>query len=515
MPAPAQSATMRDDALISGLTDEQALAAGTAARGVFIEAGPGTGKTTVAAHRYTALRYRPYDRSDARAIIAVNFTRAATANLRRRVRRFTGPAATAWPHRIITFDTVMSDLLHHLLRTGDVRWPGGLTALKVEDSWNILGETFWTNQTYTLVLRDGTVVAQRLFADDRAARPDLRAIGRKFNDGVCTHGDVRLLVAAAMATGNLRVRLRERLASTVRALIVDEVFDANDLDVAVLRLAAEAGVELTLVGDPWQALYLFRGARPALVRQLISETGLRVLPLTKSFRWRSAEQATVASQLRAGAAVPLLRVEADAIPRQAVDVVLVLGTEWKPLWELGEMVLPLAFRGFKGTVEEAAATILLNHVTRNVLGEDATYLGDALTSLAITDVETPRKLEPELAGILEMLKAPGRPAAATAWTDLTRILNQVSPRQFRTANWRYTDRLQLVAARLRHQHRPVPGLTTHQAKGREWDTVGFRLTDSQAALLAQGLDAGDDTARIRCCNPSAAPDRCRQSASGR
>jgi DNA helicase-2/ATP-dependent DNA helicase PcrA len=39
------------DAVIDGLTSEQRVAAATTTRSIFIEAGPGTGKTTRSAHR--------------------------------------------------------------------------------------------------------------------------------------------------------------------------------------------------------------------------------------------------------------------------------------------------------------------------------------------------------------------------------------------------------------------------------------------------------------------------------
>jgi DNA helicase-2/ATP-dependent DNA helicase PcrA len=43
--------------------------------------------------------------------------------------------------------------------------------------------------------------------------------------------------------------------------------------------------------------------------------------------------------------------------------------------------------------------------------------------------------------------------------------------------------------------RPVPGLTTPQAKGGEWDIVAVRLRDSERAALAAGLSSTEDTHR--------------------
>src|SRR5699024_2137467 len=85
---------------------------------------------------------------------------------------------------------------------------------------------------------------------------------------------------------------------SLRALIVDEVFDANSLDLALIAAAMDAGVRVTMVGDPWQALYLFRGAKPQAVRDLIASSATNIRALTRSFRWRRDVQARLASDLR-------------------------------------------------------------------------------------------------------------------------------------------------------------------------------------------------------------------------
>lgn len=115
---------------------------------------------------------------------------------------------------------------------------------------------------------------------------------------------------------------------------------------------------------------------------LLERTKVRTLPLTQSFRWRDKSQRDLALALRNGHSVVLPTVDSNDGLKH-LDVVLAL--RWKSLWELGQGVLSLAFHGFKGGYEEAAATLLLNHVTRSVLDLDATYLNDALTALAIQD----------------------------------------------------------------------------------------------------------------------------------
>ncbi len=60
----------------------------------------------------------------------------------------------------------------------------------------------------------------------------------------------------------MRDAIAELLSSSVAHVVVDEVFDANNLDLALVDLACQMNIAVTLVGDPWQALYGFRGARP-------------------------------------------------------------------------------------------------------------------------------------------------------------------------------------------------------------------------------------------------------------
>jgi DNA helicase-2/ATP-dependent DNA helicase PcrA len=480
------------DAVIDGLTSEQRLAAATRTPNIFIEAGPGTGKTTVSAHRFAVQRFGPEFRTDGRAVVAVSFTRAATKNLVRRVQRLWGPSAISWPHRVVTLDTVMCDLVHDLLQAGMLRWPNGHTTLNVHDSWASFSGSTWNRTAYAVVV-DGTEVAikQGWVARSRSSIPATVSVPLLLG-GTCTHEDIRDVLEQALANPRFSAFVSARLQAGIRSLVVDEVFDANDLDIAIVEAAINAGIAVTMVGDPWQALYVFRGARPEVVPQLLERTGIRSLSLTQSFRWKDTKQQVLAQRLRAGQPVTL-PVQDHHGGICGVDVVLAL--MWKPLWDLGGGVLPLAFHAFKGGTEEAAATLLLNHVTRNIFSLDATYLNDALTALAITDRDVPRQLESELQGVAAMLRIRGRPALNAAYNRLLEIVRTVSPRTLRPAHHSHTHRLALIQDRLAHPGRPVPGLTTHRAKGGEWDAVGVRITDGERHALAGGLSVAEDTHR--------------------
>lgn len=475
---------------VGGLTDEQLLAAGTRSPAAFIEAGPGTGKTSVSAHRFAAHRFDPAG-DPSRSVLAVSFTRAATSTLRRRVQRLWGPAATTPPHRIVTLDTLIGDLLHDLLREGVIVWPNGHTELDVHDSWSSFSGSSFNRTAYEVNLIGNRVDVQRTWVPaNRPAIPATEIVPR-LREGTCTHDDVRTVLRAAIEVESFADFVRDRLHQRVRALIVDEVFDANDLDLKIIEMTMEAGIDTTFVGDPWQALFVFRGARPEEVRDLVARRGVRVLPLTHSFRWLTSEQEDMAGALRERqpVAIPVL----PAADASTCDAVLAL--QWKPLWELGDSVLPLAFGSFKGTHEEAAATLMLSHITRTIFGMDATYLREALTSLAITDDELLPFLQPAMQEVVDVLSASHATAPKEAYEMLRTMLAEVSPRELRRTHHAYTRRLKLIQRRLMASTQLVPGLTTHQSKGQEWDVVGLRLTDTQRLALATGLDPANDDHR--------------------
>ncbi|MYS23592.1 DNA helicase-2 / ATP-dependent DNA helicase PcrA [Streptomyces sp. DvalAA-14] len=472
------------EAVLDRLTREQLIAAGTAVPRLYIEAAPGSGKTTVSAYRFGAQRFALA--SDPRAVVAVSFTRSATAELRARVRATWGRAAINPPHRIVTLDTVIYDLLAHLLHTKALQWPGGHTDLEVLDTWKAHYATRYTAREPVVELKDRQIVTAHTYRHTKGnhlAQPDFDAA---VNDGRCTHDNVRAILEQALADSEISDCLIDYFATTTRVLIVDEIFDANSLDLAVVELAAQAGLHVTVVGDPWQALYGFRGARPDLVPVLIDRAGMVTLQLTESFRWRTPGQRLLAAALR--------RSESTTVPSAALDGVdVVLAREWKPLWNTHPRVLPLAFRSATGNTQEAASTLLLNQLTRSAFGEHATYAADAAATLRL-DEDARARLEPRLDAILAQLADEEDLAGALA--VLTAAIATESSVTIPGRHPQHIQRLQQLRTRLLHPFDDlVLGLTTHQAKGREWDSVAVRLEASDTRALYSGLDRDNEDHR--------------------
>ena len=71
------------------------------------------------------------------------------------------------------------------------------------------------------------------------------------------------------------------------AVLVDEYQDVNGVQASIVRLLQPDGKQLTCVGDDAQAIYGFRGADPAHLRQLTADyPGLDVVRLDRNYRSR-------------------------------------------------------------------------------------------------------------------------------------------------------------------------------------------------------------------------------------
>src|SRR5581483_6724698 len=142
-------------------------------------------------------------------------------------------------------------------------------------------------------------------------------------------------------------------------------------DLFIVALACNTHINVTLVGDPWQALYGFRGANPELVPALIRDGHFQTLPLTHSFRFRTPQMRALAESLRDRAPVIL----AAACP---YDVVL--ASNWDTLWNGPDNVLPLSF-GRTTNRTDAAAIVLLDHIVHAKFAQRTIFLPEALLLL--------------------------------------------------------------------------------------------------------------------------------------
>ncbi|MEV5410005.1 UvrD-helicase domain-containing protein [Thermopolyspora sp. NPDC052614] len=456
------------------MIDEQLRAASAVDKRLYIEASPGAGKTSVAAERFGLQHYGAP--ADGRATLGFAYTRLAAAELCERVRSRWGSAALRWPNRIDTLDSLLRDILTWLLRMGQLRWPGGHEELKVSDTWEAWGVRTWQSWKPRLapvlhIVESGQIE----FGGPEQFHGPLA-------EGRCTHDEIRTVIAGALDRRVLKAAIADFLRASVRSVIVDEAFDVNELDLRILELLCEQDVSMTLIGDPWQALYEFRGARPLLAEALLMNYGFHPVRLRRSFRFRNAATRELAEHMRTGRPVTIPRWEAAG----PLDVAL--AARWEDMWRLGPEILPLSF-GRPTSSEKALATLLLNRFASTVLKTEAVYVNDALRRLNLpTDVD----LGEELDDVLLTLRKGGVDAVDAAGERLLQVVREVGP----TGRWLAVTHglrrlLRNLARRVESQSTGfIPGMTVHQAKGREWDAVGFLAREEDLSALRTGLDRG-------------------------
>jgi len=466
------------------LTDRQVVAAAADDSFVNIVSAPGSGKTTVAAERFGYLHLRRED--DPRGVLGLSFNRTAVAGLSARISARWGVQTTRRPNLITTFDDLHERLLHHLLATGLVQWPTGAIRVEVLDEYRGLkGFRYLPSANWRRVARcrPGGLV----FSDGRRVNDPRNGIGGK-GDHVAildanrvSHEDVRSILKSAVRLPGVEDALLDWFRLRFRHVVVDEIYDADELDLWMTACAGEAGGGITVVGDPWQALYGWRGATPEKVKQLLDAFPFRHFNQPESFRFRGPQMPDLTTRLRNGDGV--------SIPSgSSHDVDVALAHRWTQLWQVGANVLPLAFRTI-GNATDACMNLLLDEVTRRKIGRHAFGKQSAYVFLGI-DPETPAARQSEVLGPVLAAMKEGEPAAS--------VLSKLRAAVVTLGAGRRPVRLAAAAEAIRvaeidrlrqrlTRDDLIPGLTVHQAKGCEWPRVGVALSTTSKTTLAGGL----------------------------
>ena len=286
--------------------------------------GPGSGKTEFLVRRARHLIEQRGVHPD--QILVLSFSRRGAAELRNRIGSGLGSISRI---SASTFHSFAMRIIEALGATGD--WhqvPTLLTGpeqvdlvsevLAAEDpaGWPktfraILGDRAFAAEVADFVLRaaerleDGASIAARGRADWRG----LPGFLTRYRATLVERGriDYGTLQAEALALLDDKAT-RERLAETVRYVLVDEYQDTTVAQAALVeRVSVHANV--TVVGDPYQSVYSFRGAELSNVADFPSRfldsdgDPARRLVLTTSFRVPS-RILEAAVRVTAGAGLP-------------------------------------------------------------------------------------------------------------------------------------------------------------------------------------------------------------------
>ena len=298
---------MDPDRLLDGLDPSQRRAVTSEAQPLAILAGAGSGKTRVLTHR---IAYRCHaGLADPRHVLALTFTRKAAAELDGRLRSFglrDLPAAG-------TFHA----LAYAQLRT---RWAAEgraapvLLDRKARFLGRILGSTTrmgpldlateieWAKSR--LVSPEGYPLAAAQ-ADRRTAVPSERVAEwyRRYEEDKRRRGSVDFddLLAHCADAVTTDPAFAAAQHWRFRHLYVDEYQDLNPLQEHLLRAWLGDRVDLTVVGDPNQAIYGWNGADASFLVDFAQQhAGAEVVELRDSYRSTPQILATAAAVLAGG-----------------------------------------------------------------------------------------------------------------------------------------------------------------------------------------------------------------------
>ncbi|WP_419932608.1 ATP-dependent helicase [Candidatus Poriferisodalis sp.] len=453
------------------MTSEQLRAATSNSRLCYVKAGPGSGKTLLASEAYGRLRYRHHQLSR-RGVLGITFARSARRELEHRIRLRWGDRAIESPNAICTFDQFHRRIVQSLITKGLVKWPGPSPPMHFLDAWpSEYGATPRPGRKSRCMLTlddDGIVAISRTTDKTLAPSPafvDATAFREALAKGVCTHADVRNILRQACDRSRhprLVDAILEYMYQTICHLVVDEAFDMNLLDLAMLRLAIEADVPVMIVGDPWQSLYEFRGSSPANVRTLIEDYQFTEFEIAGSHRYESDEMRQLSNSLFHGDPFVLHGA------REGEEFDVALAHDWMTLWsEQRHLILPAGVpSNIDGGSMAHAFTILLNKIVEARFGIEVSRASVSMRAIS------PSKLDSQLGEPLKLMRDSDA-SEEQIWNALRHSFQPKSSRKWSEPRKIAKDCLRSLMRIVRQGGDPILGLSIHQAKGLEWARVLF------------------------------------------
>lgn len=263
------------------------------AKGLFVSACPGAGKTLAVVERFIH-HSQGLARNQGMAILS--FSRVAAAEVARGCHERQLVRLLLFPHFVGTLDSFF--IRHLFLPLAQIRRGG---RVRVLDSWESIGAFVY------LQGEDAQVPLDAFPYDGATVRFDERRLHREFYGlrktvaahqsdwekaanrrwkhlkdlGFRTCDDMRLAVAQTIADPRWAFVMRA-LAGRYHEVIVDEAQDCDESQIAVLHAIRAAGVRVTVVADIDQAIYEFRKATPSVLGQLTES--MTKLPLRDNHR---------------------------------------------------------------------------------------------------------------------------------------------------------------------------------------------------------------------------------------
>jgi DNA helicase-2/ATP-dependent DNA helicase PcrA len=270
-----------EDPPLSELNPAQRFAVTHQGRPLLVQAGPGTGKTRALTHRLAYLlkcRGVPADN-----ILAITFTRQAALEMATRVRGLLPDFPDLDNLTLGTFHALGLKLLSE---------QGFTRAVADEEQRRTLLKEVAKEFRLTLSRLDRQIslAKQALCSAEHMQQEDLLPPPQAFTayeallerEGLWDYED---LLARPVRLLQEDTSLQASYQGRFRHLLVDEYQDLNEAQYLLFRALAGPGAEIMVIGDPHQAIYGFRGARPEYFSRFEQDwPGAVTLRFTETYR---------------------------------------------------------------------------------------------------------------------------------------------------------------------------------------------------------------------------------------
>lgn len=247
-----------DDDLLDGLNERQRQVVRHEGSPLIVQAGPGTGKTRVLIHRLAYLLKRRA--LPPQSILAVTFTRQAAGEMATRIHELLPDFPGLDRVTIKTFHALGQQLLHD---AGERRGVAGEPERR-----ELLGQAAKESGLSRKSLdRDIFRWKQALlYPEDLAGEGQSAGLAayRRYEDLLDREGlwDYEDLIARPARLLLAQPALQATYQKRFRHILVDEYQDVNEAQYRLFRGLAGPEAEILVIGDPHQAIYGFRGAKP-------------------------------------------------------------------------------------------------------------------------------------------------------------------------------------------------------------------------------------------------------------
>lgn len=306
---------------LAGLDPEQRAAVLAPEGPLLILAGPGTGKTRTLTHR---LAHLVLERGVApESVLAVTFTHRAAGEMHDRLRQLVpSVAGRVW---VTTF---------HGLGWGLLRQHGGLLGLPMplrvispEEGRAVLAEALGLSKGEAWRRWEQLQLGRRR----RAAKgqPDQQPPGDQpegliaYKHACRSRGwlDFDDLIDLAVELLEQQPQVRQACQRRWTCLAVDEFQDIDARQYRLVQLLAGPGANISVIGDPDQAIYGFRGATPAFFQRFLADfPNARTIELHRNYRSSPAIVRAALQAIAPASLVPDRQLETMRLDPQRITI---------------------------------------------------------------------------------------------------------------------------------------------------------------------------------------------------